>query len=118
MSFDTRENKEKIFYFIKSIKNKEFFLNVFDIIKNNQEKYTTNNNGIFFDVNKLSSTSIEKILELMNDYSVKSSETEDSVSFTPYTEDIVEKSMDKLGGSAKLNNFEKNIIKKLKNDNL
>lgn len=118
MSFDTRENKEKIFNFIKSIKNKEFFLNVFDIIKENQEKYTTNNNGIFFDINKLSSSSIEKILELMNDYSVKSSETEDNVSFTPYTEDIVEKSMDKLGGSAKLNNFEKNIIKKLKNDNL
>jgi hypothetical protein len=116
MSFDTRENKEKIFYFIKNIKNKEFYLNVFDIIKSNQEKFTTNNNGVFFDINKLTSESIEKILNLMQDYQLKSSETEDSVTFTPYTEDIVEKSMDKLGGSAKLNNFEKNIIKKLKSD--
>lgn len=107
-----RHYKEKIYKFIKKNKDIDFFNKVYDIIKENEQKHTCNNNGVFFDVDKLNKKSIDQIMEII-DLTKNIDTTEDSVTYTPYNDDVVENSMNKLGGSAKLNNFEKNIIKKI-----
>ena len=52
---------------IKSIQNKEIYLKIYDILKNDINfKATQNNNGIFFDLNLLDDITLINIDALLN----------------------------------------------------
>jgi len=113
---ELRKKKEKIFKYIKKIKNQEFYQEVFNIIKKTNN-YSKNNNGVFFDVNLLNEELVDKILVIIEKYNFNvDSTTEDSITYKPYSDDKYDKSVESLGGIKKLNNFEKNIIKKISKD--
>lgn len=112
---ELRLKKEKIFKYIKKIKDTDFYKKIYNIIKDT-EKYTKNKNGIFLDVNKLTEKSTNSILLLIDNIKQENnidSTTEDSITYKPYSKDSYEQNVESLGGVKKLNNFEKNIIKKI-----
>jgi len=116
INIELREKKEKIYRNINKIKNQDFYHEIFNIIEplNN---YSKNNNGIFFDVNLLDEETINKILLIIKKYNHNNdSITEDSITYKPYSDNNYDKSVESLGGIKKLNNFEKNIIKKISNN--
>ena len=52
---------------IKSIQNKEMYLKIYDILKNDINfKATQNNNGLYFNLNLLDDITLIKIDELLN----------------------------------------------------
>lgn len=112
---ELRQKKEKIFKYIKKIKDMDFYKKIYNIIRDT-EKYTKNKNGVFLDVNKLTEKSTNSILLLIDNIKQENnidSTTEDSITYKPYSNDSYEQSVESLGGIKKLNNFEKNIIKKI-----
>jgi hypothetical protein len=63
-------HKKKINDKIEKIKNKEIFFEIYNTIKddiNKNKNITINNNGIYFDLNKLSDELIIKIENILNE---------------------------------------------------
>ena len=111
-----RDKKEFIFNFLQTKRNTQFYFHIYDILQINKENMTINFSGVFVDINKLSNLSIDKIVKLIDNYHTNytNDNNQDSITYTPYTDDVIDKTIQNLGGNAKLNNFEKNIIKKLR----
>lgn len=98
-----RDKIIKINDMIKKIKDKQLLRDIFhislpDLQSNGENKYSVNDNGIFFDLKLLSDTTLEKIEDLLKQN--VSTET-DSVTFTVHCSDDN-------------NTIEKNIIIKKK----
>ena len=55
---------------IKDINNYQLYKEIFKVIIKYNINLTTNNNGIFFNLNKLPDIAIEEIIELINLYDV------------------------------------------------
>ena len=93
------DEKKKIVYRIQNIKSKKNYFKLYSIITNEDIKFTKNNNGFFFNINKLSNNSlkiIENFLdkldlrkELINDSDMSNNESETLIS----TEDNVSSSI-------------------------
>jgi hypothetical protein len=64
-------HKKKINDKIEKIKDKQIFFEIYNSIKdeiNSSKNITINNNGIYFDLNKLSNESISKIENILNEH--------------------------------------------------
>ena len=64
------DDKKKIVYKIQKIKNKKDYFKLYKLINNNNIQFTKNNNGIFFNINKLSNQTLQEIeffLDMINE---------------------------------------------------
>ena len=71
-------HKKKMNDKIGKIKDKKILLEIYDNIKeeiNRDKNITINNNGVYFDLNKLSNESLLKIQDILNEYFI-STDTE------------------------------------------
>ena len=74
-SIDTEKiysfNEKKIMVSqIEQLKNKKIYLKIFDIISKDDNNYTINSNGVFFNFNLLKNTTLSKIECLLNNYNM------------------------------------------------
>ena len=63
-------DKKKIVYKIQKIKNKKDYFKLYKLVNNNNIQFTKNNNGIFFNINKLSNQTLQEIelfLDMINE---------------------------------------------------
>lgn len=64
------DDKKKIVYKIQKIKNKKDYFKLYKLVNNNNIQFTKNNNGIFFNINKLSNQTLQEIeffLDMINE---------------------------------------------------
>jgi hypothetical protein len=102
--------RRKIVNKINKLKEIKEFVTIFNIIRVELGKdISINKNGIFFNINVLSDSSIEKIDFFLNSISETVTESETKIKYKPYFIDDME-NVNKLG--PKLSNQEKSIIKK------
>ena len=102
--------RRKIVNKINRLKEKKDFITIFNIIQLELGKnISINRNGIFFNINVLSDSSIEKIESFLITISETVSESDTKIKYQPYSVDELE-NVNKLG--PKLSNQEKSIIKK------
>ena len=102
--------RRKIVNKINKLKEIKEFVTIFNIIRVELGKdISINKNGIFFNINVLSDSSIEKIEFFLNSISETVTESETKIKYNPYFVDDME-NVNKLG--PKLSNQEKSIIKK------
>ena len=102
--------RRKIVNKINKLKEIKEFVTIFNIIRVELGKdISINKNGIFFNINVLSDSSIEKIDFFLNSISETVTESETKIKYKPYFIDDME-NVNKLG--PQLSNQEKSIIKK------
>ena len=102
--------RRKIVNKINRLKEKKDFITIFNIIQLELGKnISINRNGIFFNINVLSDSSIEKIESFLITISEIVTESDTRIKYQPYSVDELE-NVNKLG--PKLSNQEKSIIKK------
>lgn len=87
------DDKKKIVYKIQQIKNKKYYFELYKLVANNNIQFTKNNNGVFFNINKLSNKALQEIddfLDLNCDDSIQDSDisTYDSESIYSIEEQI------------------------------
>ena len=106
----TSSYRRKIVNKINKLKDKKDFVTIFNIVQLELGKdISINRNGIFFNINSLSDSCIEKLDSFLNTTCETITETETKIKYKPYTTDDLE-NVSKLG--PKLSNQEKSIIKK------
>jgi hypothetical protein len=64
------EYKKKIINKIQNIKNKKNYINLFKLIIKLKIPYSFNNNGIFFNLNKINSKDLNKIIKLIDSFQI------------------------------------------------
>ena len=102
--------RRKIVNKINRLKEKKDFITIFNIIQLELGKnISINRNGIFFNINVLSDSSIEKIESFLITILEIVTESDTRIKYQPYSVDELE-NVNKLG--PKLSNQEKSIIKK------
>ena len=107
-TYDSKYRK-KLVEKMKLVKDKIILMEIYNIIKSNKKiKLSKNNNGVFFDMNKLSNENIENIKKLI-DENIDLTTSEIKFSYIPYSNTNEEEG---------LSNKEKNILKKCKNINI
>ena len=62
------DNKKKIINKIQNIKNKKNYINLFKLIIKLNIPYSLNNNGVFFNINKISNQNLNKIIKLIDSF--------------------------------------------------
>lgn len=77
----TREEYDRRSVFIHSLKSlsKAEKEQIFRLLKHNDETFSENSNGIFFDVSQLKSNTFEKLQELINLSHVKKNEQDERI---------------------------------------
>tara|TARA_B100000674_G_C37806848_1_gene899226 strand:- start:488 stop:841 length:354 start_codon:yes stop_codon:yes gene_type:complete len=106
--YDSKYRK-KLVEKINKIKDKIILMEIYDIIKNNNNiKFSKNKNGVFFDMNKLSDDNIKNVTKIVDD-NIDLTTSEIKFSYIPYSNTNEDEG---------LSNKEKNILKKCKNINL
>ena len=63
----TFDDKKLMSEKIKGLNNKKKYFKIFDIVKKNYKKYTTNKNGVFFNLNALNDRTLNEINEVINE---------------------------------------------------
>lgn len=103
--------REKLSSRVKKVKDKKFLIKIFNILNNElKNNYTENNNGIFFNINKLSNVSIEKIIKILDEYTLKNFKNELKIDYSQYSVDNNSSLSD--FSKHRLSNKERNILKK------
>ncbi len=84
-------SKKKLNDKISKITDKDILLKIFETVKpelynkKGQEKFTQNNNGIFFDLNKISNETLIKLNELLDETTISSETENTSLKYTTYS---------------------------------
>ena len=96
--------KKKLVSKLEELKDKDDYVNIFNIISSND--YSSNSNGIFFNLNAFSDEVIEKLVDYLNENkNEKENETEPIV-YTTYCNE---------NGLFKVSNQDKQIMNNMKN---
>jgi hypothetical protein len=104
--YDSKYRK-KISEKFNKINDKEILLKLYKIIRKDlKNKISKNNNGVFFDMNKLTDNCIQEISDILND-NIDITTSEIKLSYIPY-------SSQKYNSEEGLSNKDKNILKKCK----
>lgn len=102
--YDSKYRKKVAEKFNK-IKDKEILFELYKIIRKDlKNKISKNNNGVFFDMNKLTDDCIEKISDIL-DKNIDYTTSEIKLSYNPY-------SSQNYNSEDGLSNKDKNILKK------
>jgi oligoendopeptidase F len=96
---------------INKLKNKNNFIKIYNIVLDELDnKLTVNRNGIYFNLNLLSDTSIEKIEDIIkSELEIQSEIQSQKMTYETYNKNI---NMDQFINIHKLTNQEKSLIKK------
>jgi hypothetical protein len=62
------DSKKKIINKIQNIKNKKNYINLFKLILKLNIPYSLNNNGVFFNINKINNEDLNKIIKLIDSF--------------------------------------------------
>ena len=65
------DDKKKIVFRIQNLKSKKFYIKLFKIILNENIDYSTNSNGIFFNINKLTNNQFKLLLNFLDECEYK-----------------------------------------------
>ena len=105
--------KKKIVYNIEKIKSKKNYFKLYNIVLQDKNvKFTKNNNGIFFNINKLNNKTLNEIEIFLNSINEKDSSFEDSdISNYEDSESII--SIDEESNSLNFNDQEKKLKRKI-----
>jgi hypothetical protein len=107
--------RKKLVSKFEKIKDKSDYIDIYNIIiEDIGTNFSSNRNGIFFNMNLLSDQCIENLIELIEDklnYNMTQTDTE-KINYKSYKFDEVE-IISEMGH--KLSNQEKNIIKRIRN---
>jgi hypothetical protein len=97
--------KKKLVSKLEELKDKDDYVNIFNIISSND--YSSNSNGIFFNLNAFSDEVIEKLVDYLNENKKENeNETEpEPIVYTTYCNE---------NGLFKVNNQDKQIMNKMK----
>jgi hypothetical protein len=99
-SVDDKNFRNKVYRKIKKIKNKDVYIQIYNIILQNKQDCNVNTNGVFFDIYKISLQSVQEIDKFLNDLSINSEVPEEveseNLNYNNYSEDVssVKKSID------------------------
>lgn len=93
--------RKKINDKLKKVKNKKIFYIIFDYIKDNNIKYTINNNGVFFNFKDLNRKMLNHIDNIINNNTITTKETKINTKFDNMK-------------TINVNNFEKQILNNIK----
>jgi hypothetical protein len=66
------DDKKKIVFRIQNLKYRKFYIKLFKIVLQENIDYNSNNNGVFFNINKLSNTQFDKIKNLLDVFELSS----------------------------------------------
>lgn len=103
------EFRKKFVLKVKKIKNKEILHKIFELSKKEiGNKYTENNNGIFYNINKLSDDLIEELNNVLNSDTETNQSSDIKFEYTPYSVDKIT-TLSEYGNN--LSNKEKNLLK-------
>jgi hypothetical protein len=107
----TSSFRRKINLKISKLNSKKDLVNIYNIVKEEQE-VSINRNGMFFNINLLTDNAIDKIDSYLNENTdnITVTDTESKIKYKPYSIDEIDSSP-KLG--PKLSNQEKSILKKI-----
>ena len=53
---------------LKELNDMDLYIEIYEVIKNNDVTFTKNSNGIFFDLNKIDDSVIKLIINLLKNY--------------------------------------------------
>lgn len=76
------DEKKKIVYKIQQLKSKKKYIQLFNIIDESYKDYTTNNNGIFINLNSLPEKTLDKVedfLDSNDNISASDTDTDSSI---------------------------------------
>ena len=85
-STDDKLFRNKVYKKIKKIKNKQIYTQIYDIIIQQKQDYNINSNGVFFDIYKISTNTVQLIDLLLQNLSVETEE--DTTTYNNYSEEI------------------------------
>jgi hypothetical protein len=103
------DEKKKIVYKIQQLNNKKDYFKLYELVNNNNIQFTKNNNGIFFNINKLSNLALQQIEEFLDIINDKNKLIQDS-ELSNYDSDNILSTDEQI--SLSLNQNEKNIKRK------
>ena len=95
--------KKKLVSKLEEFKNKADLVNIFNIISS--DDYSSNSNGIFYNLNDFSDDVIEKLVDYLNENKVEKEKEPEQVVYTTYCNE---------NGLFKVSNQDKQIINNMK----
>jgi len=108
--------RKKLVNNFEKIKNKSELLDIYNIIiEDIGNDFSTNQNGIFINMNLLSDKSIKSLVDYIDEkITLSASQTDtEKINYKTYKSDDIENNISDNG--IKLSNQEKNIIKRIRN---
>ena len=99
--------KKKLVSKLEDFKDKSDYVNIFNIISS--DDYSSNSNGIFYNMNTFSDDVIEKLVDYLNENKVEKEKEPEPVVYTTYCNE---------NGLFKVSNQDKQIMKLIKNSEI
>jgi hypothetical protein len=96
--------KKKLVSKLEELKDKDDYVNIFNIISSND--YSSNSNGIFFNLNAFSDEVIEKLVDYLNENKNEKEKETEPIVYTTYCNE---------NGLFKVSNQDKQIMNNMKN---
>ena len=97
------EFKKKLVSKLEDFKDKADYVNIFNIISS--DDYSSNSNGIFYNLNDFSDDVIEKLVDYLNENKVEKEKEPEQVVYTTYCNE---------NGLFKVSNQDKQIMQNMK----
>ena len=97
------EFKKKLVSNLEALKDKADLVNIFNIISS--DDYSSNSNGIFYNLNDFSDDVIEKLVNYLNENKEEEEQPEEPIVYTTYCNE---------NGIFKVSNQDKQIMKNMK----
>ena len=111
----SKEKRKKLVKKISNIKDNKYLVDLYEIIKLDiNSNISENTNGVFFNVNGLSNSTLLNIESFLNKFNIKDKNNKYNFEYIPYSKDEF-KEIEDLG--CKLSIQEKNFIKRLRSKN-
>ena len=96
--------KKKLVSKLEELKDKDDYVNIFNIISSND--YSSNSNGIFFNLNAFSDEVMEKLVDYLNENKKENEKETEPIVYTTYCNE---------NGLFKVSNQDKQIMNNMKN---
>ena len=99
--------KKKLVSKLEDFKDKADYVNIFNIISS--DDYSSNSNGIFYNLNDFSDEVIENLVDYLNEKTVEKEKEPEQVVYTTYCNE---------NGLFKVSNQDKQILRNIKNSEI
>lgn len=101
----THHDKKTLAVRIEQLKNKKYYKHIFKIIHDTNSKYTSNDNGIYLNINTMSDETLVKIKEFLDALDMNKDIIPVPSEYVPYSESE---------SSITMSTHERNIIRRMK----